>query len=210
MKKIFTLFSLLFVMVALSNAETITLSPTTYNGTSTSSPWTFSNGCTITNTASKTYATGSVYIKFSAVVQFTVTLPAGYTVNNVQFTGYDNYAGKRSYISEFNGTLNTDSLQNFFSAKDGTTAIICSNTITPTSAITTSFTFTITGNQSVLQIILNPIIAGVEDILNNSDANKPTNVYTIDGRRIKTNVIRSLAIEGLQNGVYIIDNKKVV
>jgi len=214
MKTKILLFSLLFVLVAFSNAQTtLTLSPSTISGTQSASPWVFTNGCTITNTAGKAYSTGTVnsvsYIKLSAVVQFTVTLPADYVVNSVQFTGYDNYAGKRSYISEFNGALNTDSTINSFSPKDVSTAIICTNTITPVSSITNSFTFTITGNQTVLQIILNPTGTGVQNTTLDLDVNKPTNVYSIDGRRIKTNVFRSQATEGLQSGIYIIDNKKV-
>lgn len=218
MKKIFTLFTLLIVVVLSSNAQ-INLDPTTATSASGgASPWTFSNGCTIVNGSSKTYSTGTIStpsafsgIKFSVGVQFTITLPAGTTVNSVLITGYDNYAGKRTYVSELNGVIYTDSLVNYFTAKDASgTPTICTNTITLANPATNNLTFTLAGLQAVLKIVLNPSSTSVENPTIDIDLNQPVDVYTIEGRRIKTNVFRNQLTNELQNGVYIINNKKVV
>ena len=230
MKKIITLFSLLFVLVALSNAQSsYTFSPTTYSSSTTASAlitYSFSNSCTIFNNNTKGYGTGSITspetfsgIKFSSGTQYTITFPSTISISSIVFKGYDNYSGKKSYFSEINGTTTSawnDSTQYFLTAKTvvGTTAVAVMSTVTFTydsPLATSTYTFTPAGNQIVAAITVNYTIGTeVENITAKLDMNKPTNVYTIDGRRIKTNVIRSLAIEGLQNGVYIIDNKKVV
>jgi hypothetical protein len=229
MKKIITLFSLVFVMVALTNAQTTyTFSPTTYSSqtaVTTLCTYSFSNSCTISNNNTKAYGTGSITspatfsgIKFSAGTQYTITFPSAISIKSIVVNGYDNYNGKKSYFSEINGTTTSawnDSTQYFLTAKTvsgtTTTAVMSSVTFTYDVPVTTStFTFTPAGNQMVVSFTINPTSTGVENITANLDMNKPTNVYAIDGRRIKTNVIRSLALEGLQNGVYIIDNKKVV
>ncbi len=51
---------------------------------------------------------------------------------------------------------------------------------------------------------------GLENNIINIENNKPVNVYSIDGRLIKQNVLRSEIINELGNGIYIIDHKKVV
>jgi len=218
MKKIVTLFALLFTYVAILNAQ-LFLDPTTATSASAAaSPWTFNNGCTISNGNSKTYSTGTIStpsaftgIKFSVGVQFTISLPSGYTVNSVQMTGYDNYAGKRTYISELNGVLNTDSLVNFFTAKDASSvATICSNTINLATPATNTLTFTLSGLQAVLKIILNPATASVENVTMNIDMNKIVDVYSIDGRRIKSNIMFSQAMQELANGVYVIEKQKII
>ena len=37
-----------------------------------------------------------------------------------------------------------------------------------------------------------------------------TNVYTLQGMRVKSNVAKAHALDGLQKGIYIVDGKKVI
>ena len=37
-----------------------------------------------------------------------------------------------------------------------------------------------------------------------------TNVYTLQGMRVKSNVAKTHALDGLQKGIYIVDGKKVI
>lgn len=194
----------------------ITLSQSTYSGTSGSaSPWTFNGNYSITNANSKTYSTGSEQgIKFSTGVQFTVNLPTGIAVDTVKFVGYDNYAGTDSYISELNGS--TYSSTNFvFTQKDASgTYTVCSHVIPLASPATGSFTFSVAGNQTVLYIVLSTrTVTGLTTQTSpvvSQDPNVSVNVYTLDGRRIRYNVARNEAINGLANGIYIINRQKVI
>lgn len=223
MRKTFTLLSMLFAFVVLSNAQsTYTFAPATYSSSTTNATlitYTFSNGCTISNNNTKAYSTGTISsptafsgIKFSAGTQYTITFPSSVSISNVTFTGYDNYAGKRSYFSEFNGVANTDTTQNFFTPKNVSAAVMSTVAFNPTDITSaTTLTYTPAGNQIVSTFVITYTATTPTAIQSVSvDSNKPTNVYSIDGRRIKTNVIRSQATDNLKNGVYIIDNKKVV
>jgi hypothetical protein len=231
MRKIFTLLSLIFVCAVTSFAQlTYTLSPTTATSASAAaSPWTFSNSCSVTNANSKTYSTGSITtpvtfsgIKFSAGTQYTITFPSTISLKSISFYGYDNYSGKRSYFSEMNGVASTDTTINFLTAKtitDATTSPV--TTVAVMSTVTydyssaplsvSSFTFTPAGNQIVVTatITYSAITTGL-DATTAADSNKSVDVYSIDGRRIRTNITRKLAVETLTPGVYVIDKKKVV
>ncbi|WP_243349103.1 hypothetical protein [Parabacteroides sp. FAFU027] len=193
----------------------VTLSQSTYSGTSgASSPWTFNDGYSITNSNSKTYATGSeMGIKFSTGVKFTVNVPTGVVVDSVMFVGYDNYAGTDSYISELNGTSFTSTNYVFTQKTSSGTYTVCTNKIPLATPASGSFTFTVSGNQIVAYLILSTHSASMgtqSTTVLAADLNAPVNVYTIDGRLIRANVIRSKSTEGLQKGIYIVDNKKVV
>ena len=89
-----------------SGTTTVVLSQPTCQATSgDASPWAFNGGYSISNANSKIYATsGSQYIKYSASVQYTITLPDGVQVDAIQFDGFDNYTDGDAYISEVNGT----------------------------------------------------------------------------------------------------------
>lgn len=229
MKKTFTLISFVLFFVAAANAQlSYTLSPSTYSSSATVNTtnitYTFSNSVTVANNNTKAYGTGSITspvtfsgIKYSAGTQYTITFPTSISVSSVSFYGYDNYTGKKSYFTEVNGTTTSawnDSTQYFLTAKiPGTTPTAVMSTVTftyDTPIKTNTFTYTPAGNQIVAAITVNytTTTTGIENVT--ADLNKPTNVYAIDGRRIRTNVFRSLATEGLPSGLYIIDNKKVV
>jgi len=191
-----------------------TLSQSTYAGASgASSPWTFDGGYSITNGNSKTYATGSeMGIKFSTGVKFSVNLPSGITVDSVKFVGYDNYTGTDSYISELNGTSFTSADYIFPQKNASGTYTVCSHNIPLITPASGSFTFTFSGSQVVVYLVLSTRTAtGVKTTtILASDPNAPVNVYGIDGRCIRTNVIRRNATEGLLDGIYLVDKQKVV
>jgi hypothetical protein len=221
MKTNFTLILFFLFFVSVANAQSsYTFSTTTYSSSTTNSTlitYSFSNGCTISNNNTKAYGTGSSScIKYSSGTQYTINFPASVNVSSVTFYGYDNYTGKKSFFSEVNGATATawnDSTQYFFTAKNPAVVMSTVTFIYTTPVTTSTYTYTPAGNQIVSTITVNYTTGGttgVQNIALDLNANKPTNVYSIDGRRIKTNVFRSVAAEGLQPGIYIIDNQKVV
>ena len=206
--------------VASGNTETgntsttkVTLSQSSYSGVSGAvSPWTFNSGYSVSNSNSKTYATGSEQgIKFSTGVPFTVSLPAGIVVDSVRFVGYDNYKGADSYVSELNGI--TFGITDYvFTQKDANeTYTVCNRVIPLTSPASGSFTVTFGGNQVVLSVILSTRTAtGIKTQTLTLDPTETVNVYKLNGQRIRYNVARGQATECLSNGVYIIDKQKIV
>ena len=83
------------------------LNPASYTGADgANSPWTFSDGYTITyDKSDKTYqASGSAYIKYSANFPYSINLPEGVYVKAIDFSGFDNRTDGDAYIKEVNGT----------------------------------------------------------------------------------------------------------
>ena len=64
--------------------------------------WGFSDGITVKNNKSKTYANSSNLVKFS-VASYTIKLPKNVSINRIVFEGRDNYEDADAYISEVNG-----------------------------------------------------------------------------------------------------------
>jgi hypothetical protein len=194
------------------NTTKVTLNSTFYTGAAGAlSPWTFDGGYAITNGNSKGYATGSEQgIKFSTGVKFAVTIPSGIQVDTVKFVGYDNYAGTDSYLSELNGTTHT-STEYVFTQKTAAGAyVLCTNTIPFATPATSSFTFTFSGNQTVCSIILSTrTYTGIQSTHASLNPTELINVYSIDGRIVRTKVQRQQAANGLPKGIYIVDGKKI-
>jgi hypothetical protein len=195
-----------------TNTSNFTLSQTTYSSSSDTGNWLFQNGYSIVNSSSKGYAGGSDYgIKYSAGVKFTVNLPTGIAVDSVKFQGYDNYADGDSYLSELNGITFPETAY-VFTRKDASgNAVNCSHTVPFATPASSNFTFTFSGKQVVLKTTLYyKTPTGTRTIiLSPLDPNGLTNVYSIDGKIIKSNVIRQSAISNLSAGIYLIDKQKV-
>ena len=134
-----------------TNSTTTVLSASTTTAQKNDpSPWTFNDGTQISNTKGKTFGAGqNNTIKYSADVQYTVTLPTGVYVNAVGLEGYDNYDDTDAYLKELNGTENGATQYVF--PKDKTTK---SYKIDCTTSISNSFTFTVSGKQTCLIITL--------------------------------------------------------
>jgi hypothetical protein len=194
----------------------VPLTQSTYTGESgAASPWTFNGGYSITNSAAKTYSTGSeLGVKYSAAVQYTVVLPNGVVADSVLFSGYDNYADADAYLAELNG-VNYSASTYLFTKKDASGSyVVCKHTVPLSSPASGSLTFTFQGKQVVASIILyvrstnqtsvkNPVVTPL-------DPDAPTNVYSVDGRLIKSGVIRRQATSELSNGIYIVDRQKII
>ena len=193
--------------------KNITLSQSTFNGAAgATSPWTFEGGYSISNNNSKAYASGSEQgIKFSTGVKFTVNLPEGIQIDTVRFTGYNNYTGTDSYLSELNG-VSQNQTSYVFTQKDAAGKYtVCNHAIPLSTPATGSFSFTFSGTQVVVSIILSTkTISGTKNTTINPDESRsPVNVYGLDGKVIRTQVKPNNATVGLPNGIYIVGKKKI-
>ncbi len=149
MKK--TFLTMLFMVVAsLSWAQhKFELSQNTSNG-----DWTFTNGCSISNSSGKTYAVGnSPTIKYSKGLQYTINIPNGVTIKSVSFSGYDNYGDVDAYIAEVGGKTYEASTY-VFPMKENEVAVNKTYTITLDSPATGTLTFTPKGQQVCWSITL--------------------------------------------------------
>ena len=76
--------------------------PETANG-----DWTFSNGCSMTMSTAKDYATSSSCgiksIKYSNNVTYTIHLPEGISISSIDFQGFANDDNADGYLAELNG-----------------------------------------------------------------------------------------------------------
>lgn len=178
MKKL--LLTLLVLCVAIcTNANTIyELSAATCTAAAKATgPWAFNNGFSIMPAdESKTYQSANGGIKYSAGVQYTITLPAGVSIKHVEIVGYNNYADADSYIAELNGKKYGET-EYVFPQKtaDGNT-VSTTKSITFADAATGTITFTPQGKQVVWTISLydyNP--ADVKEEEPTGDRN--TNLY---------------------------------
>ncbi|MDP4276778.1 MAG: hypothetical protein Q8914_04000 [Bacteroidota bacterium] len=191
---------------------TIILSQASYAGAvGAASPWLFNDGYSITNTGSKTYGSGNENgIKLSAGIQFTVNLPSGKQVDSVKFVGYDNYPDGDSYLSELNGAK-FGSTDYVYTKKDASgNYTMCSHTVPLPAPASGSFTFTFSGKQVVVSLVLiTKVSTGLNSVSQSSMAQTNVDVYSIDGRKIRSNVVSDRATEGLRNGLYLVNGRKV-
>jgi len=146
----------MLAMPALLHAASYSLNSTNCSAAKgDASPWSFSNGFSITNTAGKGYGAGKDgCIKFSVGVQYTIVVPDGVSITKMTVTGYDNYDTTDGYLAEVNGA--TYSATDYvFPQKDtqGNYTIV-SHTITFQEPVSGAITFTPAGKQIVLQFKL--------------------------------------------------------
>lgn len=136
-------------------AYTLAVSTNTKNNTTSSYEFK-SEGVTftVTNTKDKGYGEGGDGVKYSANVQYTITIPEGCSVNGIKFSGYNNYDGTDAYIGEVNGTI-YKSTEYVFPMKDGEgNSTSKEYTIHFAAPVTNSLTFTPQGKQCVWAITL--------------------------------------------------------
>lgn len=134
------------------------IAASTNTGSNTTSEYNFThNGAqfTVTNTKGKGYGEGNEDgVKYSAGVQYTITIPEGCSVNGIKFSGYNNYDGTDAYIGEVNGTT-YESSKYTYPMKDGEgNSTSKEYTIQFADPVTNSLTFTPQGNQCVWAITL--------------------------------------------------------
>lgn len=135
------------------------IAASTNTGSNTGFEYNFThNGAqfTVTNTKDKGYGEGNEDgvngVKYSANVQYTITIPEGCSVNGIKFSGYNNYDGTDAYIGEVNGTT-YESTEYVFPMKDGNVTVK-DYTIHFADPVTNSLTFTPKGKQCALAITL--------------------------------------------------------
>lgn len=136
--------------------QVLTLSQATYSSSTAAGCWVFDNGFTITNAKSKGYASGvQQTVKYSAGVDFTITIPDTLVVNKVTFYGYDNYNGGNAYISKCNGKTFAATDYVFPEKSTQGVAVYVTHTLDLTdSPAAGTLPFTVAGKQTCLIITL--------------------------------------------------------
>jgi len=175
------------------------------------SPWTFNNGCTITNTAGKKYASAqNNTLKYSKGTQFTITLPENITITKVTFAGYTNEDNKKCYLAEVNGNT-YNSTDYIFPDRTTTTSTDTKAEITLNTPATESITFTPQNAQAAWVITLtgkNTSSTAIAQIKYNTTINNG-NIYDLAGRIVKQ-YASAKDIQTMSKGIYIYNNKKYV
>ena len=120
-----------------------------YKSSSTSegvTNYSFQNGWSISNTASKNWGTGNYNTaKYSKDVEYTINIPAGMAVSSITFTGYSNSDTGDCWLANLNGTDYSEDKYHFVTRKNSVTAIY---TLTFDKPVTRTLTFTPGGNQA--------------------------------------------------------------
>ncbi|WP_216655742.1 pectate lyase family protein [Xylanibacter muris] len=165
--------------------------------------WGFSNGFSIT--VGNGYATGSgcgiTGIKYSRNSTFTINIPEGVSITKAEFTGYSNSDTGTAYLELFGTDTFAASDYVFPSRKGSKTA---SYTVNLSKPATSTLPMRYRDNQVVMIIkLFTGTASGVEKVTTVTVGDKPTSIYTLDGRRVNGD------IELLGKGIYIVNGRKI-
>ena len=154
------------------------ISNQTHSADVSSTEWGFSDGITVKNNKSKTYANSSNLVKFSAA-SYTIKLPKNVSINRIVFEGRDNYEDDDAYISEVNGE--TFGATDYVFPKDKSMQ-------THSIALSTPATGTLTFTTKVKQIcaiirLYSSTSTGISTVRGNKQMQE--RVFTIDGREVR-------------------------
>ena len=190
-------------------AVTYTLDASNYSN-SDGTTWNFKNGCSISNTASKSYTTAKVNtIKYSKGTQFTITLPEGVSITSAIFAGYANEDGNTCYLGELNGTeYGSDTY--VFPSRTTSTTTDTSFEIELSTPATSTITFTPKNAQAAWIITLKGTkggTSGINNIVVNKSDSQDNNIYDLSGRLVRKNAADA-DLTNLSKGIYIYKNKK--
>ena len=175
-------------------AASLDITPETANG-----DWTFTNGCKITLSKAKDYATSSSCgiksIKYSNNVTYTIHLPEGVAVSSIDFQGFTNEDGVDGYLAELNGQQ--------FSATD---YVFPSRTGGKVVSYNVELDKSVSGSVSVkfvkqvgMRMTLNTVsLTGITPIILDIDSNSKT--YNLGGRFTGKN----------SKGIVIKNGKKII
>ena len=183
------------------------LNQSTFTGSATegsATVYNFSGGISVSNVKGKGYAAGTSAtktVKYSAGVEYTITLPQGMKAQKVKFYGYDNYADADAYISKCNGKTFA-ATEYVFPAKDSNnTAILTANTVdfgeTPA---TDNITFTLGGKQCALTISLYEPDGTVDILTVRKPENSSDILYDLNGHPVS---------DGKAAGICVKDGRKI-
>lgn len=174
------------------------------------SPWTFSNGCTVTNTASKSYAVAkSNTIKYSKGVEYTINLPANVSVTSVNIAGYSNDDNSTCWLADLNGNAYSES-NYVFPVRTTTTGTGTNYDVVLPSAAKGSLTFTPGGAQAAWVITLKGTksTSGIGQV-QGTEPGARHRVYDLGGRLVKANA-SAADLHTLAKGVYVYNKSKFV
>ena len=169
MRKLLLSLLLLCTSLGMSANNIYELSAATCSASSGAvGPWSFQGGFSVmASDASKTYQAANGGIKYSAGLQYTITLPEGVSVKHVEIYGYDNYADVDSYLGELNGKEYSATAIVFpQKTADGSTVPV-TRSVTLVEAATGTLTFTPQGKQVVWTLRLydyNPADVPADDL----------------------------------------------
>ena len=154
------------------------ISNQTHTADISTTEWGFSDGITVSNNKSKTYANSSNLVKFSAA-SYTIKLPKNVSINRIVFEGRDNYEDADAYISEVNGE--TFGATDYVFPKDKSMQ-------TYSIALSTPATGTLTFTTKVKQIcaiirLYSSTSTGISTVRGNKQMQE--RVFTIDGREVR-------------------------
>ncbi len=137
------------------NAISITIANSTHTTNATDTEWGFEQQTTVSNTNGKSYSTGKEDgIKYSAGVQYTITLPDSVSISSMTISGYDNYTGTDSYIMEINGEEYASDTYVYPQKNSDETYVWTSHIINFDTPVRGAITFTPAGKQVVWVIKL--------------------------------------------------------
>ena len=154
------------------------ISNQTHTADISTTEWGFSDGITVSNNKSKTYANSSNLVKFS-VASYTIKLPKNVSINRIVFEGRDNYEDADAYISEVNGE--TFGATDYVFPKDKSMQ-------TYSIALSTPATGTLTFTTKVKQIcaiirLYSSTSTGISTVRGNKQMQE--RVFTFDGREVR-------------------------
>ena len=129
--------------------EGVILSKDTYKSYSTSGDtktYKFSNGWTISNSASKLWSPGNFSTgKYSKDIEYTINIPDGLAVSSISFMGYSNSDTGDCWLANLNGTAYSEDDYRFVTRKSNVCSIY---TLTFDNPVSRTLTFTPGGNQA--------------------------------------------------------------
>lgn len=186
--------------------KSVTISSATNTGINTTSIWNFNDCYSVSNSKGKGYSAGKEDgVKYSSGVQFTLNLPAGIAVDSIAFSGYDNYTGADSYLSELNGTEYSASDYVFPQEDAKGVHVLTKHVVRLSEPVANKLTFTFGGKQVVvaMDLYVHEVATGIKNLYSD-DLGTVGNAdwYTLSGQRVSKN--------SLTRGVYIHQGKKYV
>ena len=175
-------------------AASLDITPETANG-----DWTFSNGCKITLSKAKDYATSSSCgiksIKYSNNVTYTIHLPEGVAVSSIDFQGFTNEDGVDGYLAELNGQQ-FSATDYVFPSRTGGKAVSYNVELDKPVSGSVSVKFV---KQVGMRMTLNTVsLTGITPIILDIDSNSKT--YNLGGRFTGKN----------SKGIVIKNGKKII
>ena len=121
--------------------------------------WFFKDDIAVTNGGEKAYSSGlNNGVKYSANVQFTITLPEKFKATSFYVSGFGNTDDKDTYLGELNGTIFEETDYVFAHRKSSKEATMTSYEIPFDVPVAEQITFTPKNAQAVFVIIINGIL----------------------------------------------------